>query len=98
MADVLLDPSILVPARLERVTEVVKRLQAEGSPAYVPGTFYGLIRERELSIATFNALHGRGVRRGSEGAARQNGRGELRARGEIDAVRSWVERTEVIPF
>jgi hypothetical protein len=98
MADVMLDPSILSLARLDRVTEVVRRLQMEGSTLYVPGTFYRLVSEGELSVTTFDALHGRRVGRGPERIGYQNGRRELRTRTEIHAVQSWIATTDVMPY
>jgi len=98
MADVMFDPSVLSLARLDRVTEVVRRLRSEGSMLYVPATFYGLVREGELSVATFDALHGRPARRGPERIGDHNGRGELRTRAEIDAVQSWIANIDVMPY
>jgi hypothetical protein len=98
MADVMFDPSVLLLARLDRVTDVVRRLRSEGATPYVPATFYGLVRESELSVATFDALHGRRTLRGPEHIGYQNDRRELMMRAEIDAVQNWIATTDVTPY
>jgi hypothetical protein len=98
MTDFMLDPSLLSPARLETVTEVVERLRSEGSTPYVSGTFYELVRERAISFAAFDALQGRRIRRGPTLIGSENGRRELKLRYEISAVRDWIITSEVLPY
>jgi hypothetical protein len=102
----MFDPSLLLPKRFDQLSPLLDWLAHERSTVYVPKTFYDLSVQGELSLRTYESLHGRGGgRRGDRPPGHELGRGDqpwragMPPQAELDDVRRWLTyHEEIVPF
>jgi hypothetical protein len=101
MSDVMFDPSMLVPSRLDRLSSLIDWLGQDETPVYIPRTFYDLSVQRELRSETYELLNGRwgGGAPGELSGGDQPRPRRLPPQVELEEVRLWLSlREDVVPF